>query len=57
MKHTALDGIRQGFRVVLIGDAVRGVDLNPNDSARAVKEMSDAGGLTLGSFDDLHLPD
>jgi len=57
VKHTALDGIRQGFRVVLIGDAVRGVDLNPNDSARAVKEMSDAGGLTLGSFDDLHLPD
>jgi len=57
VKHTALDGIKQGFRVVLIGDAVRGVDLNPNDSARAVKEMSDAGGLTLGSFDDLHLPD
>ena len=57
VKHTALDGIKQGFRVILIGDAVRGVDLNPNDSARAVKEISDAGALTLGSFDDLHLPD
>jgi nicotinamidase/pyrazinamidase len=55
VKHTVLDGIKQGFRAVLIGDGVRGVDLNPNDSERALQEMSDAGAIILHGVNDLSL--
>jgi nicotinamidase/pyrazinamidase len=55
VKHTVLDGIRQGFQVVLIGDAVRGVNLNPEDSERAVQEMSAAGAIVVRETDSLDL--
>jgi nicotinamidase/pyrazinamidase len=56
VKHTVLDGIRQGFQAVLIADAVRGVNLNPEDSERAVQEMSAAGAIVVHGTDmsDLH---
>jgi nicotinamidase/pyrazinamidase len=56
VKHTVLDGIQQGFQVVLIGDAVRGVNLNPDDSTQAIKEMSAAGAIVVRETDtiDLH---
>jgi len=56
VKHTVLDGIQQGFQVVLIGDAVRGVNLNPDDSEQAIKEMSAAGAIVVREADtiDLH---
>ncbi len=56
VKHTVLDGIRQGFQAVLIADAVRGVNLNPEDSERAVEEMSAAGAVVVRGTDvlDLH---
>ena len=47
VKHTVLDGIRQGFQAVLIADAVRGVNLNPEDSERAIEEMSAAGAVVV----------
>jgi nicotinamidase/pyrazinamidase len=53
VKHTVLDGIKQGFQAVLIGDGVRGVDLNPNDSERALQEMSDAGAMIVRGIDGL----
>jgi nicotinamidase/pyrazinamidase len=43
VKHTVLDGLKQGFNVVLLEDAVRGVNLDPDDSNRAIEEMSRAG--------------
>ncbi len=43
VKATVLDGLKQGFKVVLIKDAVRGVDLKPGDADRAVEEMLRAG--------------
>jgi len=43
VKFTALDAIEQGFRVHLVEDACRGVNLDPEDSARAVEEMAAAG--------------
>lgn len=43
VKFTVLDALRQGFKVVLIDDAIRGVDLKPGDSERAVEEMTQAG--------------
>jgi nicotinamidase/pyrazinamidase len=44
VKHTVLDGLEEGFTVVLLEDAMRGVDLNPGDSERAVAEMVHARG-------------
>lgn len=56
VKATALDAINSGFDVVVISDAVKGVDLNPGDSARALGLMLEAGieitesGLANGSL-------
>jgi nicotinamidase/pyrazinamidase len=44
VKHTALDGLRVGFQVVVLRDAVRGVDVQPGDSERAIEEIQAAGG-------------
>lgn len=43
VKHTVLDGLKAGFKVVLLEDAIRGVDLKPGDSERAIAEMLQAG--------------
>ncbi len=43
VKHTVLDGLKEGFQVVLLEDAIRGVDLQPGDSERAIAEMVRAG--------------
>ena len=53
VKHTVLDGVKQGFNVVLLEDAVRGVNLKPDDAERAIDEMVRAGARkeTLVSFD------
>ena len=55
VKQTVLDGLSQGFKVMVIGDAVRGVDLNPNDSVQALKEMSEAGAVMLAGIENLHV--
>lgn len=55
VKHTVLDGLKHGFTAVLLADAVRGVDLNPNDSNQALTEMSAAGAITLVGFDELRV--
>lgn len=55
VKYTVLDGLQHGFCAVVLGDAIRGVDLDPNDSRRALNEMSAAGAVTLVSFDDLRV--
>jgi len=43
VKHTVLDGLREGFEVVLLEDATRGVNLQPEDSEQAIEEMIQAG--------------
>jgi len=43
VKHTVLDGLREKFKVVLLTDSVRGVNLKPGDSERAITEMLHAG--------------
>ena len=50
VKHTVLDGLKQGFKVVLLEDAVRGVNLDPDDSNRAIEEMSRAGAEKRSEF-------
>jgi nicotinamidase/pyrazinamidase len=53
VKHTALDGIKERFRVVVLGDAIRGVDLKPNDSEKALGEIREAGAVEIGSILEL----
>jgi nicotinamidase/pyrazinamidase len=55
VKHTVLDGLKQGFQVVLLEDAVRGVNLKPDDSERAIEEMVRAGVQKATSPDSLSL--
>lgn len=43
VRATALDGRREGLEVVVVEDAVRAVDLQPGDGARALDEMRGAG--------------
>ena len=43
VKFTALDAVQEGFRVHLIEDACRGVNLAPDDTGRALDQMRQAG--------------
>ena len=43
VKFTVLDALQLGYRVNVITDGCRGVNLNPQDSAQAFMEMSVAG--------------
>ena len=43
VKNTAVDAERDGFQVRVDPRAVRGVDVNPGDSQRALDEMREAG--------------
>ena len=55
VKETVLDGLKHGFKVVLLEDAVRGVNLKPDDSERAIEEMVRAGAQKMTSSDSLAL--
>lgn len=43
VKATALDARRGGLDVVVVEDAIRGVEVKPGDRAKAMEEMSAAG--------------
>ena len=43
VKNTVLDAVREGFGVTVIEDAIRGIDVKPGDSERAIEEMRRAG--------------
>jgi nicotinamidase/pyrazinamidase len=43
VKASAIDGTKAGVRTVVLRDAIRGVDVNPGDSDRAIDEMAEAG--------------
>lgn len=53
VKQTVLDGLRLGFAVVLLMDAIHGVDLAPGDSTRALEEMRLAGARAIGTVEEL----
>lgn len=46
VKSSALDALREGFDVVLLTDAIRGIDARPGDIDRAIDEMKQAGART-----------
>jgi nicotinamidase/pyrazinamidase len=54
VRATVLDALKEGFGATLLKDAVRGVDLNPGDSERAVEEMK-KDGADMVTIDKLKL--
>lgn len=50
VKATVLDALKNSLRVKLLSDAIKGVDLKPDDSKSAIKEMVKKGAqkITLG---------
>lgn len=52
VKATVLDALREGFEVVVLEDAIRPVEVNPGDSARALDAMK-AAGATFTTFSHL----
>ena len=43
VKHTALDALREGFKVRAVSNAMRAVEVRPGDGQRAIEEMRQAG--------------
>jgi nicotinamidase/pyrazinamidase len=43
VKNTVLDARREGFDVTVVEDAVRGIDVKPGDSERALEAMRSGG--------------
>jgi nicotinamidase/pyrazinamidase len=54
VKSTVIDGLKLGFEVVLLEDAVRGVEVQPGDSQRAIEEMVKAGAVRA-RFDEIQV--
>ena len=52
VKSTVLDALRLGFETILLIDAIKGVDVNPGDSERAIEEMIKRG-AKKASLNDL----
>lgn len=51
VKYSALDAVKLGFHVFVLKDAVRGVNLKPNDSENALEEIQQAGAKVVTSSD------
>lgn len=48
--NTVLDALRYHYRVIVLQDAVRAVNVNPDDGSKAIRKMRDAGArLTVAS--------
>jgi len=45
VRATVLDGLKEGFQIVLLTDAIRAVEVQPGDGERAIEEMRNAGAL------------
>ncbi len=43
VRATALDALKEGFTTFVLTDTVRGVDVQPGDSEKALQEMREAG--------------
>src|SRR5687767_6204473 len=43
VKNTVLDGLKEGFKVKALKNAMRAVDVKPGDGRRAIEEMQAAG--------------
>jgi len=48
VKHTVLDALHEGFDVRAMADAMRAVNVNADDGAKALEEMRSAGAEIVG---------
>jgi nicotinamidase/pyrazinamidase len=55
VKQTVLDGLKQGIQVVLLQDGVAGVNLQAEDSDRAIQMMVKAGATVGAGIDKFHI--
>jgi nicotinamidase/pyrazinamidase len=53
VKHTVLDGLKEGFKAVLLADAIRAVNLKPHDGELAIAEMVSAGAVKISDFAEI----
>jgi nicotinamidase/pyrazinamidase len=51
VRATAHDALQEGFEVLVLEDAIRGVEVNPGDCQRAIEELRQAGAQVIGSSD------
>ena len=57
IKQTVLDGLKLGLRMVVLEDAIHGVNLKPHDSEEALQEMTSAGAIRVTAKDlSIQLP-
>jgi nicotinamidase/pyrazinamidase len=49
VKATVLEGLKEGFQVKALADAMRPVELKPGDGERAIEDMRQAGAEVVGS--------
>lgn len=49
VKSTVLDSLKHGFKVKVLKNAMRAVDVQPGDGERAIEEMRDAGAEILST--------
>jgi nicotinamidase/pyrazinamidase len=49
VKHTVLDGLREGFAVKALADAMLPVNVEPGDGEQAIAEMRNAGAEIVGN--------
>ncbi|MFR3298420.1 MAG: isochorismatase family protein, partial [Fusobacterium sp.] len=53
VKFTVLDALSLGYKVYLVSDGCKGVNINPDDSEKAVEEMKNAGAEIIKSCEIL----
>jgi nicotinamidase/pyrazinamidase len=54
VRFSARDALKQGFKVKILADARKGVNIKPKDSQKAIKEIVKLGGklITLKNLED-----
>ena len=53
VKATALDALQEGFQVFVVRDGIRGVEVQPGDTQRALEAMQKAGAVLISSEEAL----
>ena len=48
VKHSVLDGLQEGFRMTVVPQAIRAVNVQPDDGDRAIEQMRQAGARFVG---------
>ncbi|MCS7278055.1 MAG: nicotinamidase [Aquificaceae bacterium] len=51
VKNTVLGGINLGYQVFLLMDGIKGVDVKPGDSEKAIEEMLENGAVSISIQD------